>query len=112
MMYDDDYSVDEYSLRPFFGRTVCVVTYDDARHTGVLTSCGSSTLVLNGERSARPVKRGRKSKIQAEISASEQETPYVSEPLYWGKMGLEPPLQINSSKSVISLEHVKAVWPI
>ncbi|OXS54003.1 hypothetical protein B1A99_27600 [Cohnella sp. CIP 111063] len=111
-MFDDDYSVDEYSLRPLYGRAVCVVTYDDARHTGVLTSCGTSTLVLNGERTARPVKRGRKSKQHVEISASEYEEPIDSEPAYWGKMGLEPPMEINSSKSVISLARVKAVWPI
>ncbi len=111
-MFEDDHEVDEYSLRPLFGRPVCVITYDDARHTGILTSCGASTLVLNGERTARPVRKGRKSRIQAEISASELEEPEATEPVYWGRMGLEPPMEISSSKSVISLGRVKAVWPI
>ncbi|MFC4597146.1 hypothetical protein [Cohnella hongkongensis] len=111
-MLEDDDSVDEYSLRPLFGRAVCVVTYDGARHTGVLTSCGASTLVLNGERTNRPVTRRRKSKPQAEISASEQEGPGYSEPAYWGRLELEPPMAVSSAKSVISLARVKAVWPI
>ncbi|MFB9277068.1 hypothetical protein [Cohnella cellulosilytica] len=111
-MFDEDHEVDEYSLRPLFGRPVCVITHDDARHTGILTSCGASTLVLNGERTARPVKRGRKSKLRAEISASEEEDTEASEPVYWGKMGLEPPMEISLSKTILSLGRVKAVWPI
>jgi len=111
-MFDDDFSVDEYSLRPLFGRPVCVVTHDLARHTGILTSCGDSTLILNGERTSRPVKRGRKSKPQAGISASEPKESNYAEPSFWGSWSIEPPIEISSSKSVISLSGVKAVWPI
>jgi len=114
-MFEDDYLIDEYALKQLSGRAVCVLTHDDVRHTGILTSCGSSSIVLNGERTARPAKRGRGSKQKAEISASETEEYASPSPSYWGNMGLEPPSGgsgISSSKAVISMGQIRAVWPI
>jgi len=110
-MYDNEDAIDEYALRQLTGRAVCVLTHDGIRHTGILTSCGSATVVLNGERTSRPSKRTRKPKHQAEINAAEKAEP-DSEPAFWGSLGLEPPLEVSSAKAVISYGQVKAVWPI
>jgi hypothetical protein len=109
---DVSFPLDEWSLKPLFGQAVCVITMDDARHTGILTSCGATTLVLNGERTARPVKRSRKSKRIAEISSAEQETSGCEEPTYWGNMSLVPPMKPSAANSVFSLSQVKAVLPL
>ncbi|XID95855.1 hypothetical protein ACF3MZ_15580 [Paenibacillaceae bacterium WGS1546] len=110
-MMDDSFRDYEPSLKRMQGYAVCVITDDDSLHTGILTSYGSSSLVLNGERTARPAKRPRRSKAQAEISAAGHGE-LDPEPLYWGKLSLDPPMPLGTEKAVISLNRVRAVWPI
>ncbi|RED57259.1 hypothetical protein [Cohnella lupini] len=109
----------EDSLRPLFGRAVCVVLNDETRHTGILTSCGPSSIVLNGdrleraeiaERSLRPVKRSRKSKLHADVSAIklEEQTPTA----YWGTLSIGPAIDVCKDKAVIPLSPVRAVFPL
>jgi hypothetical protein len=64
-MLDSIFTTDEMSLRPLCGRTVYIIMNDESRYTGILASCGQSSITLNGEgeRSLRPVKRTRKVKI-------------------------------------------------
>ncbi|MFC5469984.1 hypothetical protein ACFPPD_14715 [Cohnella suwonensis] len=103
--------INEKTLLPLFGRPVCVVLEDDTRHTGILTSCGPSSLELNGERSSRPTVRSRKSKIKAlEIPEPHEEIPQSHS--YWGSMSLGPALPIGTEKTVIPLAPVRTVIPL
>ncbi|TVX98612.1 hypothetical protein [Cohnella terricola] len=111
-MKDDKFLVDEQSLRPFRGRAVCVITNDDIRHTGVLTGCGPKSLVLNGERSARPAKKTRKTKRKVDVSAVTNEQSGFEELPYWGQLSIDPPTLLDMSKSTISLSRIKAVFPL
>jgi len=111
-MMDDEFHVDVKSLRPFYGRPVCVITNDDIRHTGILTGCGPRALVLNGERSTRPAKRSRKSKRKVDVSAAFNEENGYKELPYWGLLSIDPPMLLDTSKSTISLSRVKAVFPL
>lgn len=105
------YSFDENSLRPLYGRAVCVIMDDETRHTGILTSCGPSSIVLNGERTHRPVKRSRKSKIKAEVSTTKQEEPSApASTAYWGALSFGPALEVSTVKAVLPLAPVKAVF--
>ncbi|QMV41009.1 hypothetical protein [Cohnella cholangitidis] len=110
-MLDSDYSYDEHSLQPLLGRAICVILNDGTRHTGILTSCNSSALVLNGERSGRPVKRNRKSKAQAEVSTvREEEHPPSS--AYWGPLSFGPAMEVSKAKTLIALAPVREVFLI
>ncbi|TFE19521.1 hypothetical protein [Cohnella luojiensis] len=109
----DSVSFDENSLRPLYGRAVCVIMDDETRYTGILTSCGPSSLVLNGERTRRPVKRSRKSKIKAEVSTTQQEEQTASaSSAYWGTLSLGPSMEVSTVKAVLPLAPVKAVFVI
>lgn len=105
------FPVNEKSLRPLFGQAVCVVLNDDTQYTGILTSCGPSSIVLNGERSMRPVERKRKSKVKADVSTVKQEEQPESS-AYWGKLSLGPAMEVSTVKAVIPLSPVKAVYRI
>lgn len=105
---DSMFPIDEESLRPLFGRAVCVIMNDETRHTGILTACGPSSIVLNGERTGRPVKRDRKSKLKADISMMQQEEQLPSS-AYWGALSLGPAMEVSTVKAVIPLAPVKAV---
>ncbi|MFC5403000.1 hypothetical protein [Cohnella soli] len=104
-------NVNELSLQPLFGQPVCVVLEDDTRHTGILTSCGPSSLVLNGERTSRPVARNRKTKIKAqEVTEPYEEIPQPNS--YWGTMSLGPVMPVSFEKAVIPLAPIKTVIPL
>ncbi|WP_130613611.1 hypothetical protein [Cohnella abietis] len=98
------YSLHEQSLRPLLGRAVCVIMNDKTRYTGVLAFCESSSIVLNGERSQRPVKRSRKAHIHSDEQVSVEQQHYPTS-AYWGILSLGPTLSANSVS-------VKAVIPI
>lgn len=105
-MLNSIFSADEKSLQPLFGRAVCVILDDETHFTGVLTSCSSSSLTLNGERSFRPVKRKRQAKVKSDDNIVEQgQSPSTA---YWGKLSMEP-IERNTIKTVIPLAPVKAV---
>jgi small nuclear ribonucleoprotein (snRNP)-like protein len=110
MMLDTIFSANEQSLRPLCGRTVYVIMNDETRYTGILTSCGQSSITLNGkrERSRRPVKRTRKAKIQAgeNIDKPEKQT---STSAYWGNLSFDPPIELSNKRTVIPLAPIKAV---
>lgn len=107
-MLQSNFAADEKILRPLYGRPICVILEDETRYTGILTSCSSSSLTLNGERTLRPAKRKRKARIQAEEIAVQEEAP-TSE-AYWGTLSLEPPMPpLNSARKVIPLAPVKKV---
>lgn len=107
---------DESSLQPLIGRAVFVILVDGSRHTGILTSCSPTALVLNGERTARPVNRKRKSKskLQAEVSTlNEDELPASSAvPAYWGNLGISPAIEVSSVKAVIPLYPIREIIPL
>ncbi|WP_239618611.1 hypothetical protein [Cohnella mopanensis] len=107
-MMDSSFSFDEDSLQPLCGRAVCVILNDGTRHTGILTSCSPSTIVLNGERTVRPVKRTRKSKAQVDISTIQSEEQSEST-AYWGVLSAGPLMEVSSVKSVIPLAPVREV---
>ncbi|RKP56085.1 hypothetical protein D7Z26_05385 [Cohnella endophytica] len=111
---NSEYGIDEGSLRPLFGRPVCVILEDDTRHTGILTSCGPSSIVLNGESAARPGKRARKSKVKGKVAASsfEEQTSPAACSSYWGTLDFGPPMEISSVKTVIPLAPVRAVFAL
>lgn len=110
-MLDPELYTDEQTLRPLYGRAVCVILNDDTRYTGILTSCGPSSIVLNGERTNRPVNRMRKVKIQAEEdNASLKQQP--SSTSYWGALSLGPPIECSTVKAVIPLAPIRSVWVI
>jgi hypothetical protein len=83
---------------------------DETRYAGILTSCGPSSITLNGEgeRSRRPVKRTRKVKIQAgeNIDKPEKQT---SSSANWGTVNFDPPLELSNIRTVIPLAPIKAV---
>ena len=107
-MLHSNLAADEKTLRPLYGRPVCVVLEDDTRYTGILTSCSSSSLTLNGERTLRPVKRKRKARIQAKETTVQEETP--NSEAYWGTLSIEPPMPpIHFARKVIPLAPVKNV---
>lgn len=108
---DSSYNFDENSIRPLIGRAVCVILEDGTRHTGILTSCGPNALVLNGERTGRPVDRKRKSKLQAEISTLPEEDP-PADSAYWGKLGFGPAMDVSMVKAVIPMYPIRDVIPI
>lgn len=107
---ESEFVFDEKSLRPLVGRPVCVVLDDETRHTGILTSCGPASIVLNGERTARPANRTRKTRVKGEASTSSvQDEELAPSTSYWGAMSLGPPLKVNKVKAVIPLAPVRAV---
>jgi len=108
---DSPYSYDEGSLQPLLGRSVCVIMNDHTRYTGILTSYSSSSIVLNGERTERPVARKRKSKAQAEVSNVNSKE-YDSSTAYWGELSLSPAMEVSTVKSVIPLHPIIDIIPI
>jgi small nuclear ribonucleoprotein (snRNP)-like protein len=110
-MLNTVFNADEQTLRPLCGRAVCVILNDDTRYTGILTSCGPSSIVLNGERTNRPVYRTRKAKIQAEENkTSTQKKASLSS--YWGTLSLSPPIECSTIKAIIPMVPIRAVWVI
>jgi hypothetical protein len=110
-MFDPVFIADKQSLLPLCGRAVCIILHDDTRYTGILTSCGPSSIVLHGERTNRPVNRTRKVKIQAEegkISLQDHTSPTA----YWGTLCLGPPIEYSTVKAVIPFAQIRAVWVI
>ena len=105
------YSYDKNSLKPLLGRAVCVIMNDHTRYTGILTSCSSSSIILNGERTERPVSRKRKFKTQAEVSTVNSKQQYPSS-AYWGELSLSPAMEVSTVKSVIPLSPIKDIFPI
>ncbi|WP_256759703.1 hypothetical protein [Cohnella sp. WQ 127256] len=110
---DSLFPINEDSLRPLVGRAVYVIMNDDTRHTGVLTSCSSSSIILNGERTARPVNRSRKSKMKVDINSLELDQrdrdAQPASSAYWGALSLEPAKDISTVKAVIPLAPIRAV---
>jgi hypothetical protein len=107
-MFDSMFSADEESLRPLYGRAVCVIMNDETRYTGILTSCGPTSIVLNGERSGRPVNRSRKAKVQSEektLIGDQQNTTSA----YWGTLNFGPSMELNTAKSVIPISPIRGV---
>ncbi|QJD84267.1 hypothetical protein [Cohnella herbarum] len=113
---DDSHYFDESALQPLIGRAVFVILVDGTRHTGILTSCSPTALVLNGERTARPVNRKRKSKskLQAEVSTlNEDEQPaFPASSAYWGNLGISPAIEISPIKAVIPLYPIREIIPL
>jgi hypothetical protein len=107
-MFDSMFKADEQSLLPLRGRAVCVVMNDETRYTGILTSCGPTSIVLNGERSQRPAKRTRKAKIQTEEKMIVGDQQNVSS-AYWGTLSIGPSMELNTAKAVIPLSPIRAV---
>lgn len=110
-------------LRPLRGREVCVIMNDGARHTGILTSCGKSSLVLNGlavnwnsapaakavpgrKRSQRPIGRKRKANVQSGASPAIEGD---GEAFFWGDLSMAPSTEYTSSRIVLPLRTVEAV---
>lgn len=108
-------------LRPLRGREVCVIMNDGVRHTGILTSCGKSSIVLNGlivnrksspdvkaipgrKRSRRPIGRNREANVQSDSSVKGKEAAS-----YWGGLSMAPNTEYTSSKIVLPLGTVEAV---
>ncbi|MCD9023878.1 hypothetical protein [Cohnella silvisoli] len=107
-MFDSLFEANEESLLPLCGRAVCVIMNDDTRYTGILTSCSPTSIVLNGERTQRPVKRGRKAKIQTEENIHQEEQ-QNSTSAYWGTLSFGPSMELNTAKAVIPLSPIRAV---
>jgi hypothetical protein len=107
-MFDSMFEADEQSLLPLRGRAVCVIMNDETRYTGILTSCGPTSIVLNGERTQRPVKRTRNLKIQTgeKMIAGDQQNATSA---YWGTLSLGPSMELNTAKAVIPLSPIRAV---
>ncbi len=120
-MLDPVFAINENSLRPLFGKAVCVILNDETRHTGILTSCDPSSIILNGdrkeraeikERSQRPVERSRKSKLQADVSTIKQDDQVPPGSAFWGTLSISPAMDVSKTKAVIPLAPIRAVLPL
>jgi hypothetical protein len=109
-MLNSYYSVNEKSLRPLYGQAVCITMNDNTRYTGILTSCGASSLTLNGERTHRPANRKRQATIKGDENLAEQRLQTSS--AYWGTLSLEPLFERRTVKAVIPLKPIQAIMLI
>jgi hypothetical protein len=100
MMFNPVFIADKQSLLPLCSRAVCIILHDDTRYTGILTSCGTSSIVLNGERTNRPVNRTRKVKIQAEEGKTSIHD-HTSQTASGGTLSLGPLIEYSTVKAVI-----------
>ncbi|RIE02685.1 hypothetical protein D3H35_18670 [Cohnella faecalis] len=120
----------EENLRQLYGREIVIILKDGTRHFGVLTSCGKSAVVLNGDkeeaaelaaisaldkrkaaqRSRRISRRTRTA--SADHSESSESSSGSNERPYWGPMGLDGIRASGPdvpSKVVIPLEPIDTV---
>jgi small nuclear ribonucleoprotein (snRNP)-like protein len=106
-MFNFHSPVDEETLQPLRGRAVCIILEDGTEFTGILTSCGPKTLVLNGERTQRPGRK-RKARVTTDnASLADNAMPEASS--YWGALGLRPPIERSNVKAVIPLAQIRSV---
>lgn len=122
-MFESVFTPDEEQLRPLRGRGVCVMMNDGTRHFGILTSCGRSSIVLNGDavysnsnpagkntarnkRSRRPTACSRKANIK---SGSVTEREHAAESAYWGGLSMGSSSEFAEKKVVLPVSKVEAV---
>lgn len=117
---DSLFPPDEAQLRPLRGRVVSVLMKDGARHTGILTSCGKSSIVLNGnaatgpagrtsassKRSRRSPERNRKASVKAGPSAERE---LAAESAMWGALSFGPGSDLTAARVVLPVRAVEAV---
>ncbi|KIL36260.1 hypothetical protein SD71_08840 [Cohnella kolymensis] len=109
-------------LRPLRGRAVSVMMNDGARHTGILTSCSKTSIVLNGStvnqksnpafKAASGKKRSRRligTKRQADVQSGASEVGEREDASFWGGPGMAGGSEPTGSRIVLPLESVEAV---